>query len=66
MEGGIDKNPSVELLSVEHFHANMDANVYEARLMELKKAFAKVDHRINVFGPDDVTLEDKDTYKDYL
>ena len=44
----------------------MDANVYEARLMELKKAFAKVDHRINVFGPDDVTLEDKDTYKDYL
>ena len=44
----------------------MDANVYEARLKELKKAFAKVDHRIDVFGPEDVTLLDKDTYKDYL
>ena len=52
-------NPSVELLSIEHFHANMDANVYKARLNELRKAFAQVDHRINVFGPDDVTLEDK-------
>ena len=29
-EGGIDKNPSVELLFIEHFHGNMDANVYEA------------------------------------
>ena len=44
----------------------MDANVYEARLKELKEAFAKVDHRIDVFGPEDVTLLDKDTYKDYL
>ena len=44
----------------------MDANVYNAKLKEVKKAFAKVDHRIKRFGPDDVTLEDKDTYKDYL
>ena len=44
----------------------MDANVYEARLKELKEAFAKVDFRIKVFGPEDVTLLDKDTYKDYL
>ena len=44
----------------------MDANVYKARLNELKKAFALVDRRIRLFGPEDVTLLDKDTYKDYL
>ena len=44
----------------------MDANVYKARLKELRKAFAKVDRRIKLFGPEDVTLLDKDTYKDYL
>ena len=36
----------------------MDANVYKARLKELKKAFANVDRRIKLFGPEDVTLED--------
>ena len=44
----------------------MDANVYKARLNELRKAFAQVDRRIRLFGPDDVTLLDKNTYKDYL
>ena len=66
VEGGIDTNPSVELLSIEHFHASMYANVYKARLKELRKAFAKVDCRIKLFGPENVTLLDKDTYKDYL
>ena len=44
----------------------MDANVYKARLNKLRKAFAQVDRRIRLFGPEDVTLLDKDTYKDYL
>ena len=44
----------------------MDANVFKARLNELRKAFAQVDRRIRRFGPDDVTLLDKNTYKDYL
>ena len=43
-----------------HFPANMDANVYKAMLNELMKAFANVDRRIKVFGPEDVTLLDKD------
>ena len=62
VEGGIDTNRSVELFSIEHFHANMDANVNKAKLNELRK----VDRRIRLFGPEDVTLLDKDTYKDYL
>ena len=66
VEGGNDTNCSVELFSIEHFHANMDANVYKARLIKLRKAFAQVDRRIRLFGPEDVTLLDKDTYKDYL
>ena len=44
----------------------MDANVYKTRLKEVKKAFAMIDFRIELFGPEDVTLEDKNTYKDYL
>ena len=66
VEGGIDKDPSVELIFIEHIASSMDANVYNAKLKEVKKAFANVDRRIKQFGPDDVTLEDKDTYKDYL
>ena len=44
----------------------MDANDYKARQKELRKAFAKVDRRIKRFGLDDVTLTDKETFKDYL
>ena len=44
----------------------MDANIYNARLKEVKKAFAIILHRIDMFGPEDITLEDKDTNKDYL
>ena len=65
-EAGIDTNPSVEVLPIEYFPSNMDANVYKARLKELRKAFAQVDHRIKLFGPDDVTLMNKETFKDYL
>ena len=63
---GIDRNTSVELLPIEHHPSNMDANIYNARLKEVKKAFAIILHRIDMFGPEDITLEDKDTYKDYL
>ena len=44
----------------------MDANVYKTRVKEVKKAFALIDHRIKVFGPEDVTLLDINDYKDYL
>ena len=66
VEGGIDKNPSVELLLTEHYTSRMDANAYKERLKKVKKAFFIVDRRIKLFGPEDVTLLDKDTYKDYL
>ena len=41
-EGGIDTNPSVELLSIEHFHASMYANVYKARLKNSGKPLPKL------------------------
>ena len=44
----------------------MDVNVYKAKLTEVRRAFAIIYHRIGYFGPDDVTLEDKNTYKDYI
>ena len=65
-EGGIDTNISTEVHSIEHYPSNMDANVYKARLKEVKKAFAKVDRRIKYLRPDNITLQDKETYKDYL
>ena len=64
--GGIDTNHSTEILPIEHFPSNMDANVYKARLKEVKIAFGKFDQSINLFGPEDVTLQDKDTYKENL
>ena len=50
---GIDRDTSVELLPIEHHPSNMDANIYNARLKEVKKAFAIM------FGPEDITLEIK-------
>ena len=44
----------------------MDGEDYKARLLNVKKALAKIDRRVSHFGPADVTLEDKDTYKEYL
>ena len=48
-EAGIDTNPSVEVLPIEYFPSNMDANVYKASLNELRKAFANVDHTFKAF-----------------
>ena len=56
---GIDRDTSVELLPIEHHPSNMDANIYNARLKEVKKAFAIILHRIDMFGPEDITLEIK-------
>ena len=58
-EGGIDRNTSVELLPIKHHPSNMDANIYNARLKEVKKAFAIILHGIDMFGPEDITLEIK-------
>ena len=44
----------------------MDANVCKTRVKEVKKAFAMIGFRIKLFGPEDITLEDKNDYKDYL
>ena len=56
----------MELLSIEHFPSKMDDETYQARLRDVKKAFAKVDRRVDYFSPEDVTLEDRETYKDYI
>ena len=56
---GIDRDTSVELLPIEHHPSNMDANIYNARLKEVKKAFAIILHGIDMFGPEDITLEIK-------
>ena len=62
----IDQDLPVELLPIEHFPPKMDEQTYQARLRNVKKAFVQVDRRVNYFTPEDVTLEDRETYKDYI
>ena len=57
---------TVELLPIEHFPSKMDDTTFQARLRNIRKAFAKVDRRVSFFIPEQVTLEDRETYKDYL
>ena len=63
---GIDISHPTETLQFEHFPSIMDAEDYKTKFLNVRKAFAKVERRVKFFGPEDVTLEDKDTYKDYL
>ena len=63
---GIDLNPSSGVLAIEHFPSKMDETVYNERLKAVKRAFVKVDRRIRLLNPEDITLQDRDTYKEDL
>ena len=47
----------------QEFGGNIDENYYKTRLAEVKKSAVKTYLRIEEFGPDAVTIADKDTYR---
>ena len=61
---GTDLNRSTGVLAIEHFPSTMDETVYNDRLKAVKRAFVTVDRRIRLMNPEEITLEDRDTYKD--
>ena len=44
----------------------MDENACNKKLKAVKIAFSIVDRRIRFLNPENISLEDKDTYKKYL
>ena len=50
----------------QEFGGNIDENDYKTRLAEVKKSAVKTYLRIEEFGPDAVTIADKDTYRSNL
>ena len=50
----------------QEFGGNIDENYYKTRLAEVKKSAVKTYLRIEEFGPDAVTIADKDTYRSNL
>ena len=63
---GIGTTPSTEVLSIEYFPSKMEETVYNDRLKAVKRAFATVDRRLRFLNPEEITLGDKDTHKDYI
>ena len=59
----IDTRLTEEVLQLEHFPSKMDENEFKTKFLSVRKEFAKVDRKLKLFGPADVTLEDKDSYK---